>query len=104
MFGWLKKVGSGAKWLGEGAWWALKRPETQIVISAFWPGALATAAIGAVRIAETKRMTGEEKKAWAISQVFQLAAKHGFKKDADLSKLIEDALAVVEHRAQMLEQ
>jgi hypothetical protein len=100
MFGWLKK---GLKAVGKGAWWAAKRPETQIAVTAFWPSSLMIGAISAVRIAQSKEMTGEEKKAFAISQIAQFAMKAGFTKKSDLNKLIEDALAVVEARAQTLE-
>ena len=103
MFGWLKKVGSGLKAVGKGAWWVAKRPETQIVVTAFWPSGLMMAAMAAVRIAESEKMTGEEKKAFAISQLAQFAVKAGFTKRSELNKLIDDALAVVENRAQMLE-
>ncbi len=104
MFGWLKKVGSGLKAAGKGVWWAARRPETQIVVTAFWPSSLLVSAIAVVRIAETKKMTGEEKKAFAISQLAQFAFKAGFTKRSELDKLVADALAIIERRAQMLEQ
>ncbi len=101
MFGWLKKI-------GKGAWWVVKRPETQLVtqvaVKSFWPVALINVAINVAKIAESKNMTGDEKKAWAVAQMAEFAFRMGFNKESNLNKLVEDALAVVERRAQMVEE
>jgi hypothetical protein len=98
MFGWLKKI-------GKGAWWVAKRPETrlvtQVAVKSFWPAMLLNVAVNVAKIAEAKNMTGEEKKAWAITQIAEFALRMGLEKESDINKLVEDALAVVERRAQM---
>ncbi len=97
-----KGVGKGAKKVGKGAWWVAKRPETQIAVSAFWPASVLTKTISLVKLAEGKGFeTGTAKKAWVMSLIMEVALRHGIKKPSDFEKLIEDALAVVERRAQM---
>ncbi len=97
-----KGVGKGAKKVGKGAWWAVKRPEAQILVSAFWPASVLMKTISLVKLAEGKGFeTGTAKKAWVMSLILEVALKAGINRPSDLENLIEDALAVVERRAQM---
>lgn len=101
MFGWLK---DSFKTFGKLAWKGLRRPETRMLVMAFYPQALLLSALNVVRIAENREMTGDEKKQWVLETIAEVAIKHGLKKQSDLNKLIEDALAIAERRAKMVEE
>ena len=102
VMGFFGKIFGGLKSVGKGAWWVAQRPETQIAVSAFWPASVLMKTISLVKLAEGKGFeTGEAKKAWVMSLIMEMALSAGINKPSDLEKLIEDALAVVERRAQM---
>ncbi len=95
-------IGRAFKNVGKGAWWVAQRPETQLVVSAFWPAAIFTKTMSLVKLAEHQGFeSGTAKKAWVLGLIAEVAFRAGINKPADLEKLIEDALAVVERRAQV---
>jgi hypothetical protein len=109
MFGVLRKVGSGFKWLGKKALWVLRRNETLFAISLaddILPIPALDKIVLLVRAIDHKNKSGEEKMAEALEKLPAILKEFGLditsKSEAKLA--IELAVAIMKKRARVIPQ